>query len=55
MTPETLVYRGAMLPLKIFDEYQDIQNKKEKLLLWGFTSTSLKKEEALKFISEELN
>ena len=38
------------LPLKIFEEYKDIQNEKEWLELRGFTSTSLKKEEAFKLI-----
>ena len=43
------------LPLKIFEEYKDIQNKKENLELRGFTSTSLKKEEAFKFMFTGLN
>jgi len=44
LTPETFVYRGVKLPLKIFEEYKDIKNKKELLRLKGFTSTSLKKD-----------
>jgi hypothetical protein len=39
-----LVYRGAKLPLKTFEEYKDLKNKKETLVLRGFTSTSLQKE-----------
>ena len=31
LTSETFVYRGVKLPLKIFEEYKDIQNKKERL------------------------
>ena len=50
MTSETLVYRGVKLPLKIFEEYKNIQNKNRELELKGFTSTSLKKEEAFKFM-----
>jgi hypothetical protein len=50
MTSSTFVYRGAKLPLKIFEEYQDKKNKNESLELLGFTSTSLKKEEAFKFM-----
>ena len=41
---ETFVYRGAKLPLKTFEEYKDIQNSYEKLILRGYTSTSLLKE-----------
>ncbi len=40
---ETFVYRGAKLPLKIFEQYKDIKNKKEELELRGFTSTTLNK------------
>ena len=40
---ETFVYRGAKLPLKIFEEYKDLKNKNEWLELKGFTSTSLNK------------
>ncbi len=43
------------LPLKIFEEYKHIQNKYELLTLRGFTSTSLKKEEAFKFMFKGLN
>jgi hypothetical protein len=50
LTPETFVYRGAKLPLKIFEEYKDIQNKNEKIILRGFTRTSIKKKEAIKFM-----
>ncbi len=38
------------LPLKIFEEYNDIKNKNEYLELRRFTSTSLKKEEAIRFM-----
>ena len=55
LTFETFVYRGVKLPLKIFEEYKDKQNKKRKLLLRGFTSTSLKKEEAFKFMFRGLS
>ncbi len=55
MTPKTFVYRGVKLPLKLFEEYKDIKNKKYKLKLRGFTSTSLKKEEAIKFMFTGLN
>jgi hypothetical protein len=54
MTSETFVYRGVKLPLKIIDEYNDIKNKNGLLELSGFTSTSLKKEEALKFMFKGL-
>ncbi len=43
------------LPLKIFEEYKDIQNKNELLELRGFTSTSLEKKEAFKFMFKGLN
>ncbi len=41
--------------MKIFEKYKDIQNKNEKLELRGFTSTSLKKKEAFKFMFTGLN
>ena len=43
------------LPLKIFEEYKDKQNQNEWLELLGFTSTSLKKEEAIKFMFKGLS
>ena len=43
LSSKTLIYRGAKLPLKIFEEYKDIKNKNEYLELKGFTSTSLNK------------
>ena len=55
LTSETFVYRGVKLPLKIFEDYTDIQNKNRKLLLRGFTSTSSKKEEAIKFMFRGLS
>ena len=55
LTSSTFVYRGVKLPLKIFEEYKDIQNKNRKLLLRGFTSTSSKKEEAIKFMFRGLS
>ena len=55
MTPETFVYRGVKLPLKIFEEYKDIKNQNRELELKGFTSTSLEKEEAIKFMFTGLN
>ena len=41
--------------MKTFEEYKDIQSKNETLKFKGFTSTSLKKEEALRPISNGLN
>ena len=41
--------------MKIFEEYKDKKNKNRKLQLRGFTSTSLKKEEAFKFMFRGLN
>ncbi len=55
MNSKTLFYRGVKLPLKIFEEYKDIQNKDGLLILRGFTSTSLEKEEAIKFMFTGLN
>ena len=55
LTSETFVYRGVKLPLKIFEEYKDKKNKNRKLRLRGFTSTSLKKEEAFKFMFRGLS
>ena len=43
------------LPLKIFEEYKDIQNNDEGLELRGFTSTSLEKEVAIKFMLRGLS
>ena len=41
LSSETFVYRGAKLPLKIFEEYQDIlKSNKPWIKLRGFTSTS---------------
>ena len=50
-----MVYRGAKLPLKTFEEYKDKQNKNGHLKLRRFTSTSLKKEEAFKFMFRGLS
>ncbi len=50
MTTDTLVYRGAKLPFKILEEYKDIQQKNEFFEFKGLLSTSLKKEDAIKFI-----
>jgi hypothetical protein len=55
LTSETFVYRGAKLSLEIFEEYKDIKNKNGELKLRGFTSTSLNKEEAFKFMFTGLN
>ena len=55
MTPETIVYRGAKLPLKILEEYKDIYNKNRRFKLNGCTSTSLKIEEAFKFMFKGLS
>ena len=38
-----------------FEEYKDIHNKKDWIELKGFTSTSLVKEEALKFMFRGLS
>jgi hypothetical protein len=34
LTPETFIYRGVKLPLKIFEEYKDIQNKNKENKNW---------------------
>jgi len=49
------VYRGTKLLLNKFEEYKDIHNKKDWIELKGFTSTSLVKEEALKFMFKGLS
>ena len=59
LTPNTFFYRGAKVPLKIFEDYKDILNKKKGLYkkylqIKGFTSTTLKKEEAFKYIFKGL-
>ncbi len=43
LSSKTFVYRGAKLPLKIFEEYKDLKNNNWELELKGFTSTSLNK------------
>ena len=55
ISSDTFVYRGARLPLKIFEEYKDLKNKNEKLKLRGFTSTSLNKEIAFSFMFRGLS
>ena len=55
LSSETFVYRGAKLPLKIFEEYKDLKNKNEELELRGFTSTSLNKEIAFSFMFRGLS
>ena len=55
MTSSTFVYRGAKIPLKIFEEYKDIKNENRVLELRGFTSTSLKKDIAFQFMFRGLS
>ena len=55
LTSETFIYRGAQLPLKKFEEYLDLKNKNTRLELRGFTSTSLEKKIAFKFMFRGLS
>ena len=64
---ETFVYRGAKIPLKIFEDYKNINNynkgiqvnqfgkDKKRLILNGLVSTTLKKEQAFKFVFKGLS
>ncbi len=47
MTSKTFVYRGAIVPSKIFEGYKDIQNNNEVLRFESITSTFSNKEIAI--------
>jgi hypothetical protein len=53
--PSSTLYRGTHINLKIFQDYRNKLNRKEKLVLDGYTSTSESLETALKYISKEVN
>jgi hypothetical protein len=54
LSTETSVFRGVKLPKEIFKEYKEIKEKNKKLQIKGFTSTSMKKEIAYKFMFKGL-
>ena len=53
--PSSFLYRASHIPLKIFQDYRNKLNRKEKLVLDGYTSSSESLETALKYISKEVN